>query len=217
MKAFVDTANLEEIKRAASYGFFSGVTTNPMLIHKEAEPLHYRDHILKIREVFKGEIFIQVIGGTVDEMTRQAKEISGWTTNVVLKLPMNEAGIRAVSQLSTIENIKTCMTVTFSPAQALIAAMAGADYVAPFFKRVNAATGSGAYMIGELIELFRAAKVGTQVVGASVETPTDVLTMAKAGVDVVTAPLSIWEKMIKNSLSDEVLSMFLNGWTGNEI
>lgn len=217
MRALIDTANLDELRQAVAYGFFRGVTTNPKLIRKETEPARYHEHILRIREIFSGEIFIQVIGSTAEEMVRQAQEISRWTTDVVVKLPLNEEGIRAVSQLRTMDSIKTCMTVTFSPTQALIAAMAGADYVAPFFKRVNAATGSGEYVIRELAELFRAAKVETRIIGASVETPMDVVTLVKAGADVVTAPLAVWTNMIRNALSDEVLSMFLNDWKGNEI
>lgn len=217
MRAFVDTANLEELRKATEYGFFSGVTTNPKLIQREVNTAHYREHILEIRKVFDGEIFAQVVGNNAEEMIRQAQEICDWTNNVVVKLPMNEAGIKAAAYLHSMKQVRTCMTLVFSPAQALIAAMAGANYVAPFFKRVNSATGSGEYMIRELTELFRAAKVETRIIGASVDTPADVITMAKAGADIVTAPIYIWEDMMQNQLSNDVLSMFLEGWRGNEI
>lgn len=217
MRAFVDTANIEELKEAVAYGFFTGVTTNPMLIHKEAKPEEYKAHILRIREVFGGVIFAQVIGSTAEEMVRQAKEISSWTDQVVIKLPMNREGVKAVAKLSAETDIQTCMTVTFSATQAVVAAAAGATYVAPFFKRINGSTGSAEYMLKEVSDVLRAMKAETKIIGASIDGPMDVVAMAKAGADVITAPLSIWKKMIDNPLSDDVMEMFMNGWTGKEI
>jgi transaldolase len=215
MRYFVDTANLDNIKAAFDLGIVSGVTTNPVIINNE----HTHDikgQLSKIRGICNGEIFTQVLGSTTSEMISQAKTIWSWDNNITVKIPLNVEGIKAVSALSK-EGIRTCTTITFTPAQALAAALAGASYVALFVNRSHDIGYDGFQMVKTVVEIYRANNIKTQVLAASVSTPMDVVRAAQAGVDVVTAPYHTWEDMIKNQVTASTLESFLAGWTGTEI
>jgi transaldolase len=215
MRAFVDTANLKDIKAAFDLGIITGVTTNPVLILRE-NTQDIKNHIMKIRTMCDGEILTQVVGSTSEEMIRQAKEISSWDDNITVKLPLNIEGIKAISVLR-IDGVRTCATIAFNAAQAMAAAMAGATYVALFYNRSNAIGSDGIHMVKTVTEMYRVNNIKTQVIAASITSPIDVVTTALAGVDVITAPLSTWTSIIESRITDDTLESFLVNWTGKEI
>ena len=215
MRFFVDTANIEDIKAAFDLGIVTGVTTNPIIIQREGT-YDIKGQIAKIREVCDGEILTQAIGSTSDEMINQARKIWSWDKNISVKIPLNIEGIKAVSRLSR-EGIRTCTTITFTPAQALAAGMAGATYVAIFVNRSNSDGRDGFELVRTIVDLYKANNIKTQTLAASIDTPMDVVRVALAGVDVITAPYHTWTDMIKNKMTDVTLQSFLAEWENREI
>lgn len=198
-------------------GVISGITTNPVLIRKEGAQNKLREHITSIRSICDGEILCQVISTNAEGMVRQAKEINSWCENMTIKIPLTQEGIKAVSILRRENNeIRTCNTITFSPGQALMAAMAGATYISPFYNRTNKDTNSGLYMVENIVKVFRANNVKTQIIAASIDGPMDVVNMALLGAEVITAPLKVWQSVLENSMTQSVLKKFLDGWNGDE-
>jgi len=215
MRFFVDTANMEDIQAAFHLGLISGVTTNPVLIHRE-HTYDIKGQIQKIRQICSGEIFTQVLGRSSDEMIAQAKAIWSWDNNITVKIPMNTEGVKAVASLSDM-GIRTCATITYTAAQALAAAVSGASYVALFVNRSNAVGNDGFQLVQDVAQLYKANAFPTKIVAASIDTPMDVVRVAQAGVDIVTAGYSTWVNLLTNKATDETLDSFLADWGGKEI
>jgi transaldolase len=215
MRLFVDTANLKDIEAAFDLGIITGVTTNPVMLMRE-KTHDVRGQIAKIRQICKGEILTQVVGRSLEEIERQAKEIWAWDNNITVKIPLNNEGIKAISHLSK-EGIRTCATITYNPAQAMAAAMAGAAYVALFVNRSNDMGNDGFKMVQTISEMYKVNDIRTKIIAASIDSPMDVVRVALAGVDVITAAYQTWVNIIKNIATDETLDSFLTNWTGKEI
>ncbi|NRY64074.1 transaldolase [Clostridium beijerinckii] len=206
MKIFVDTANIEEIKKANALGVICGVTTNPSLIAKECRD--FNEVIQEITSIVDGPISGEVISMECDKMVDEAREIAKIHKNMVVKIPMCEEGLKAVSILHK-EGIKTNVTLIFSALQALLAARAGASYVSPFLGRLDDIGGTGITLIEDIAEIFSIHGIETEIISASVRNPIHVLECAKAGSDIATIPYNVIMQMIKHPLTDAGIEKFL--------
>jgi transaldolase len=209
MKFFIDTANIEEIKKAWELGVIDGVTTNPSLISKEG-----RDPVTllkKICSIVNGPVSAEAVSMTADEMVREAKSLSKIHENIVIKIPMIEEGLRAVKRLSGM-GIKTNVTLVFSPSQALLAAKAGATYVSPFVGRLDDISHTGMEIAGEIIEIYENYMFDTEVIVASVRNPLHVVEAAKMGAHIATIPYSVIIQLIRHPLTDIGIERFLKDW-----
>lgn len=209
MKFFIDTANVEEIKKAASYGLLDGVTTNPSLVAKEG-----RDFIELLKEITKivdGPISAEVVSLEYEGMLKEAKELAKIHDNIVIKVPLIKEGIKAVKTLSE-EGIKTNVTLCFSAVQALLAAKAGATYISPFVGRLDDISHDGMGLIQQIVQIYRNYGFETQVLVASVRHPLHLVDAALMGADVATIPFAVIEKLFKHPLTDIGLEQFLNDW-----
>lgn len=209
MKFFIDTANIEEIKKAWDLGVIDGVTTNPSLIAKEGkDPVQ----ILKaICGIVKGPVNGEVIGTTADVMIKEAKELAKIHKNIVIKIPMIEEGLKAVKKLSSM-GIKTNVTLIFSANQALLAAKAGATYVSPFVGRLDDISHHGMDIIEEILDIYANYLFETEVIVASVRNPLHVLDAARMGAHIATIPYSVITQLIKHPLTEIGLQKFLKDW-----
>lgn len=209
MKFFIDTANLEQIKKGVDMGMVDGVTTNPSLIAKEDKPF---EQILKeIVEVVDGPISAEVVSLEADGMVEEAKVLAAMSDNIVIKIPMIMEGIKAVKQLTAL-GIKTNVTLIFSAAQALLAAKAGATYVSPFVGRLDDIGSPGMDLIGEIMSILRNYGFQTEVIVASVRSPQHVMESAAIGADIATIPLKVIEQLAKHPLTDIGIEQFLADW-----
>lgn len=206
MKIFVDTANIEEIKKANALGVICGVTTNPSLIAKEGRD--FNEVIQEITSIVDGPISGEVISMECDKMVEEAREIAKIHKNMVVKIPMCEEGLKAVSIISK-EGIKTNVTLIFSAVQALLAARAGASYVSPFLGRLDDIGSNGITLIEDIAEIFSVHGIETEIISASVRNPIHVLECAKAGSDIATIPYNVIMQMIKHPLTDAGIEKFL--------
>ncbi|GKX64821.1 fructose-6-phosphate aldolase [Inconstantimicrobium mannanitabidum] len=211
MKIFVDTANVEEIKKANALGVICGVTTNPSLIAKEGRD--FKEVIKEITDIVDGPISGEVISMKSEEMVVEAREIAKIHKNMVVKIPMCEEGLKAVSILSK-EGIKTNVTLIFSALQALLAARAGATYVSPFLGRLDDIGSDGIILIEDIVEIFSMHEIETEIISASVRNPIHVLECAKAGSDIATIPYGVIMQMIKHPLTDAGIEKFLKDYEG---
>ncbi len=210
MKFFLDTANLDEIRQAASFGILDGVTTNPTLAAKEKKP--FRELILEICEIVKGGVVnAEVVSTDLDGMLREAREVVAWHPNVVAKIPMTPDGVRALSVLSR-EGVRVNVTLVFSPSQALIVAKAGAYFVSPFLGRLDDISIDGLALLREILEIYRAYNFRTQVLAASLRHPLHVVEAAKMGAHIGTMPYKVFEQLFKHPLTDRGLEAFLKDW-----
>lgn len=209
MQFFLDTANIDKIQEAASLGIIRGVTTNPTLIAKECKD--FKKTILEIASIVDGPISAEVIGVKASEMISEAKEISSWHPNIVVKIPMTWDGLKAVKVLET-EGIKTNMTLVFSPSQALLAARAKATYVSPFIGRFTDISQDGIKLVSDIAQIFETHGIETKIIAASIRTPMDVVMAAKAGADIATLPYEVLEQMVKHPLTDAGIQRFLDDW-----
>jgi transaldolase len=209
MKFFIDTANIDEIRKAWELGVIDGVTTNPSLIAKEGkDPVH----ILKaICNIVKGPVNGEVIGTTADVMLKEAKELAKIHKNIVIKIPMIEEGLKAVKKLSSL-GIKTNVTLIFSANQALLAAKAGATYVSPFVGRLDDISHHGMDIVEEILDIYANYLLETEVIVASVRNPLHVLDAARMGAHIATMPYSVITQLIKHPLTDIGLEKFLKDW-----
>ena len=215
MRIFADTANLEELKRIYELGIVSGVTTNPVLVKKERT----KDLESRMKEICKityGDVLTQVIGSTRDKMISQAQKIASWSEKMVVKIPATEEGIAAVSQLSKM-GIRTCVTVLFTPGQALAAALAGAVYVAPFYERSYAVGHRGIQLIKEIADMYKLHNMKTKVLAASIASAQDIVDAALSGADAATASTETIRNLIRSPFSERTIKEFLEGWDGNEL
>ncbi|MDD3251314.1 MAG: fructose-6-phosphate aldolase [Lachnospiraceae bacterium] len=207
MRFFVDTANVEEIKKANDMGVICGVTTNPSLIAKEGRD--FKQVIAEIAAIVDGPISGEVKATTTEAegMIAEGREIAAIHPNMVVKIPMTVEGLKAVKVL-TAEGIKTNVTLVFSAAQALLAARAGATYVSPFLGRLDDISMPGIDLINDITEIFMVHDIKTQVIAASIRNPIHVIDCAKAGADIATVPYKVIEQMTKHPLTDAGIAKF---------
>ncbi len=204
---FIDTANVDDIRKANDMGIISGVTTNPSLIAKEGRD--FKQVIQEITSIVDGPISGEVKATTVNAegMIAEAREIASIHPNMVVKIPMTAEGLKAVKVLHK-EGIKTNVTLIFSPAQALLAARAGADYVSPFLGRLDDISTPGISLIEDITEIFQMHGIETQIIAASIRNPIHVIDCAKAGADIATVPYKVLLQMIHHPLTDEGIRKF---------
>lgn len=210
MRLFLDTANLDEIRKAARLGVISGVTTNPSLVAREGRS-DLPAVIQEITSIIDGPISVEVLSQDAEGMVREARELSSWSRNVVVKIPVTEAGIEALSRLSR-EGIKCNLTLCFSLNQALLGALAGATYVSPFVGRLDDVGHDGMALVADIVQVFRHYGFSTQVIAASIRHPLHLIAAAKAGAHIATVPYRVLTQMIKHPLTDVGLSRFLEDW-----
>ena len=207
MKFFIDTANVEDIKKANDMGVICGVTTNPSLIAKEGRV--FEEVIAEIASIVDGPISGEVRATTTDaeSMIREGREIAKIHKNMVVKIPMTEEGLKAVKVLSS-EGIKTNVTLIFTANQALLAARAGASYVSPFLGRLDDISTKGIDLVAEIAEMFDVAGIETEIIAASVRNPIHVTECALAGADIATVPYKVIEQMTHHPLTDAGIEKF---------
>jgi transaldolase len=209
MKFFIDTANVEEIKKAWGLGVIDGVTTNPSLISKEGkDPIEL---LKEICSIVNGPVSAEAVSMTADEMIKEAEFLSKIHENIVVKIPMIEQGLKAVRRLSAM-GIKTNVTLIFSPIQALLAAKAGATYVSPFVGRLDDISHSGMEIVSDMVEIFTNYMFNTEIIVASIRNPLHVLESAKMGAHIATIPYSVIIQLIKHPLTDIGIERFLKDW-----
>jgi transaldolase len=209
MKFFIDTANLEEIKKAWDLGVIDGVTTNPSLLAKEdKEPISL---LKEICEIVDGPVSAEAISLDYEEMLKESLELSKIHKNIVIKIPMTEDGLKTVKKLSQ-EGIKTNVTLIFSPTQALLAAKAGATYVSPFVGRLDDISHFGMDLIRDIQIIFENYGFDTEVIVASIRNPLHVLEAARIGAAIATIPYSVIKQLIKHPLTDIGIEKFLKDW-----
>ncbi len=213
MKLFIDTANVEEIKKANDIGVICGVTTNPSLIAKEGRD--FIEVVKEISEIVDGPISAEVISLESESMVAEARELSKIHKNIVIKIPMTVEGLKAVKILSS-EGIKTNVTLIFSAAQALLAARAGASYVSPFVGRLYDIDYDGIELIGEISEIFSIHDIKTEIISASIRSPKHATDSAKAGADIATVPYNVIIQMSKNPLTDMGIEKFMKDWENSK-
>ncbi len=209
MKLFIDTANVDEIRLANDLGVICGVTTNPSLIAKEGKV--FEDVIREITTIVDGPISAEVVALEADGMVKEARELAKIHNNIVIKIPMTGEGLKAVKVLSA-EGIRTNVTLIFSPAQALLAAKAGATYVSPFIGRLDDISDNGISVIVDIATIFRVHGISTEIIAASIRGPQDVTDAAKAGAHIATIPYKVIQQMLKHPLTDIGIQKFMEDW-----
>ena len=209
MKFFLDSANIEEIKQAWDMGVIAGVTTNPTLVAKEGKNFH--ELLRAVTGIVEGPISAEGIALDTEEMIREAKELAALHENIVVKIPMTEAGLRAVKSLKTL-NIKTNVTLVFTANQALLAARAGASYVSPFLGRLDDISEDGLRLLGDICEIFRVHSLETQIIAASIRNPVHVTEAARIGADIATVPFGVLRQLFRHPLTEEGIERFLQDW-----
>jgi len=207
VKIFIDTANLNEIRRANALGLVDGVTTNPTLIAKEGEKTEAL--IRKISKEVKGPVNVEVTGITCEEMVKEARVMATWGDEIVIKIPVNHEGLKTVKALSS-ERILTNVTLIFSASQAILAAKAGATYVCPFLGRLDDISFNGLELIRQIREIYdNYDEIETRIIVASVRCPIHVIEAGLLGAEIVTIPPAIVEQMMKHPLTDKGIAQFL--------
>ena len=209
MQFFLDTADLEDIKKYASWGIVDGVTTNPSIIAKEGVDLETR--IKEIAEVVDGPISAEVVSTDAEGMIEEGLRIAKWHENVYVKVPMTSEGLKAVKRF-TAEGIHTNVTLVFSVSQAVMAAKAGATLVSPFVGRLDDISEDGGQLIADIRQVFDNYGIDTKILSASIRHPLHVVESMKIGADIATMPPSIFDKLVKHPLTDKGLAAFLADW-----
>jgi transaldolase len=209
MKIFLDTANVEHIREANSWGVIDGVTTNPSLIAKEGRK--FEEVVKEICSIVDGPISAEVVSMDATGMLREAKELAKLHENVVIKIPMTSEGLKAARECFN-RDIRTNVTLVFSPNQALLAAKAGATYVSPFIGRLDDAGHEGMQIIRDIVQIYMNYAFETEVIVASVRHPVHVVDAAKAGAHIATIPWDVLKKMVKHPLTDLGIAAFLKDW-----
>ena len=209
MKIFLDTANLQEIREAASWGVLDGITTNPSLVAKEGRD--FKSLVFEICSIVDGPVSAEVVATTFPEMVAEGRMLARIHENVVVKIPMLVEGLKAVKALST-EGIRVNVTLCFSPTQALLAAKAGATYISPFVGRLDDISHQGMDVIRDIRTIYSQYQFSTQILAASLRHPLHVVDAAKLGADVATLPFKVLEQMVKHPLTDLGLERFLKDW-----
>jgi len=209
LKLFIDTANVEEIKKANDMGVICGVTTNPSLIAKEGRV--FEEVVREITSIVDGPISAEVISLDSEGMIREGIELSKIHKNIIIKIPMTLEGLKAVKVLHK-ENIKTNVTLIFSASQALLAARAGAAYVSPFVGRLDDISCDGMELISEIVDIFSNYDIDTEIIAASIRHPMHVTKAARLGCHIATVPYKVIVQMTKHPLTDKGIDQFLKDW-----
>lgn len=209
MKFFLDTANIEEIKRINALGLVDGVTTNPTIISREGR--EFETVIKEICQLVEGPVSAEVISLETEGMVKEAREIAKWADNIVIKIPMTEAGLAAVNILAT-EKIKTNVTLIFSVAQGLMAAKAGATYISPFVGRLDDIGVSGINLITKLRQVLDNYGLEAEIIAASIRNIEHVEATALAGSHIATIPGNLFPKLWSHPLTDNGIAQFMKDW-----
>ena len=209
MKFFLDTANLDELKKGVSWGIVDGVTTNPTLIAREGKP--FEEHIREICEIVNGDISAEVVSTDHAGMVKEGRELSRIHKNVVVKCPLTRDGIVACSALSK-EGVRVNVTLCFTPGQALLAAKAGAYIISPFVGRLDDVGYTGMELIRSIVQIYKNYGFKTKVLAASLRSPTHVIDSALAGADIATMPFKVLDMLFNHPLTDRGLDQFLKDW-----
>ena len=209
MKIFIDTANIEQIKEAASWGVLDGVTTNPTLVAREKRS--FVDLIKEIHSIVEGPISTEVVSLQAPAMVEEARRLAKLGKNIVIKIPLTQEGLKAVKILSR-ERIMTNVTLCFSPTQGLLAAKAGAAFISPFIGRLDDVSHEGMHVVREIKQIYTNYGYKTEIIVASIRHPLHVLEAAKVGADIATVPFNVLEKLIKHPLTDIGIERFLRDW-----
>ncbi len=207
MKLFIDTANIDQIREMA--WVIDGVTTNPTLVAREKRP--FEEIVREICGIVDGPVSAEVTAPDAPGMISQARALAEIHDNVVIKIPMTEAGMRAVDELSQ-EGIRTNVTLVFSANQALLAAKCGASFVSPFVGRIDDAGGNGMELVSEIVEIYRNYGFSTEIIVASVRHPRHVLEAALLGAEIATVPYAVLKKLFNHPLTDVGIDRFLKDW-----
>jgi transaldolase len=209
MKFFLDTANLDELKKAAAWGVIDGVTTNPSLIAKEGVAIE--EQIRRICDIVDGDISAEVVAIEAGEMIREGRELAKIHKNIVIKVPLTREGIKACSALSK-DGYKVNVTLCFSAGQALLAAKAGAYFISPFVGRLDDIGADGMELIRQIVTIYQNYNFKTQVLAASLRTPNHVIDAALAGAHIGTAPFKVYDSLFNHPLTDKGLDQFLKDY-----
>ncbi len=209
MKFFIDTANIDEIKEAAALGILDGVTTNPSLVAKEGKD--FRKLLDEILAIVDGPVSAEVISTDYDGILKEARDYAKIHKNIVVKVPLIKEGLKAVRTLTS-ENIKTNVTLCFSPSQAVLAAKAGATYISPFVGRLDDISHDGMELISQIVQIYKNYNYKTQVLVASIRHPLHFVEAALMGADVCTMPFSVIERLFNHPLTDIGLNKFISDW-----
>lgn len=209
MKFFIDTANIDEIKEAAALGILDGVTTNPSLVAKERKD--FRKLLDEILAIVDGPVSAEVISTDYEGILKEARDYAKIHKNIVVKVPLIKEGLKAVRTLTS-ENIKTNVTLCFSPSQAVLAAKAGATYISPFVGRLDDISHDGMELISQIVQIYKNYNYKTQVLVASIRHPLHFVEAALLGADVCTMPFAVIEKLFNHPLTDIGLNKFLSDW-----
>lgn len=209
MKFFLDTANVDEIKKAMELGVCDGVTTNPTLIMKSGRS--QEEVVKEIAQIVSGPVSVEAIAEDSEGMVKEAEEFASWAPNIVVKIPMTKEGMKAVRILSG-KGIKTNVTLVFSASQALIAAKAGASFVSPFVGRLDDISSDGMELVDEIVDIFENYSFKTEIIVASVRDPIHVVEAARLGAHIATIPAKVLEKMWNHPLTDRGIAQFLSDY-----
>lgn len=209
MKIFLDTANFDQIKEAASWGIVDGVTTNPTLVSKEN--MKFEDLIKKICRIVPGPVSVECVSTLSEDIIKEARGLAKLADNVAVKIPINVEGLKAIKVLSQ-EGIKVNTTLIFSSNQALLAAKAGAAFVSPFIGRLDDISHEGMELVDEIMAIFNNYGFATEVIVASIRHPLHVVEAALSGADIATIPFAVLDKMVKHPLTDIGMERFLEDW-----
>lgn len=212
MRFFLDSANLDEIRTGVRWGVLAGVTTNPSLVSKEQD-VSFHERIRDIAELVKGPVSAEVISLEREGMIAEARELAALHPHVVVKIPMTSEGMGAVRVLSD-ENIRTNVTLIFSPQQALLAAAAGATYVSPFVGRLDDIGEQGIGLVGDVAHIFTLHHIPTEIIAASIRHPQHVFEAAREGAHIATVPFGVLKKMFCHPLTEAGIERFLKDWEG---
>jgi len=209
MKLFIDSGNIKEIETLAAIGIIDGVTTNPSLMAKESGD--YRKQMKQICQIVQGPVSAEVLAKDYDGMIREGRDLATIDEHIVVKVPLTRDGIRACGTLSK-EGLRVNVTLCFSPAQALLAAKAGADYISPFVGRLDDVATDGMQLISDIVEIYRNYPFSTEVLVASVRHPIHIIQAAKMGADVCTCPAKVIDACFNHPLTNIGLENFLKDW-----
>ena len=211
MKIFLDTADVDEISRAADAGLIDGVTTNPSLMAKHLEGGDPSDLFLEICEAVDGPVSAEVVALDADEMVEEGERLAAIHDNIVVKCPLTEDGLVACRRLRS-EGIRVNVTLCFSPSQALLAAKAGASYISPFLGRIDDISGDGTDLLAQIRQIYDNYDVETEILAASLRHPRHFVEAALIGADVATLPVKVLYQLLQHPKTDEGLEGFLSDW-----
>lgn len=210
MKFFLDTANLKEIREGMELGLCDGVTTNPSLVAKEGD-VDFKQHVAAICEIVKGPVSAEVTSQDVEGMIREGLEYSKIAPNVVVKCPLTRDGLKATRRLAD-QNIRVNVTLCFSPAQAILAAKAGASFISPFLGRLDDVGENGLNLLQSIVEIYQNYSWKTEILAASLRHPIHVIEAARMGADIATMPFKVVEQLFNHPLTDKGQAQFLADW-----